>query len=76
VKCYRNVNQNYNEAWAHSGQNGLCQKVLEKIKAGEIVEKREPSFADAGNVSCEQPGYRTGWRFLKQGESEKIYISG
>ena len=52
VKCYRNVNQNYNEAWAHTGQNGLCQKVLEKIKAGEIVEKREPSYADAGNVSC------------------------
>jgi len=52
VKCYRNVNQNYNEAWAHTGQNGLCQKVLEKIKAGEIVEKREPFYADAGNVSC------------------------
>ena len=52
VKCYRNVNQNYNEVWAPTGQNGLCQKVLEKIEAGEVVEKSEPSYADAGIVSC------------------------
>ena len=36
----------------HNGQNGLCQKALNTIKAGEVVEKREPSYADAGTVSC------------------------
>ena len=49
---YRNVNQNYNEVWACTGQNGLCQRVLEKIKAEEVVEKTEPSYADAGILSC------------------------
>ena len=42
----------YKEVSAHNGQNGLCQKALNRIKAGEVVEKREPSYADAGTVSC------------------------
>ena len=42
----------YKEISAHKGQNSLCQKALKTIKAGEIVEKRGPSYTDAGAVSC------------------------
>ena len=37
-----------------------------KVSAGKCVEKREPSYTDAGNLSWEQPVWRTVWSFLKQ----------
>ena len=42
----------YKEVSAHKGQNSLCQKALKTIKAGEVVEKRGPSYTDAGAVRC------------------------
>ena len=39
----RNANQNHNEVSPHTGQNGHHQKNLQRINAGEGVEKREPS---------------------------------
>ena len=38
----RNANQNHNEVPFHAGQNGCHQKSLQKINAGEGVEKGEP----------------------------------
>ena len=46
-----NENENYNEVLPHTGQNGHCQKNLEKVNAGKGVVKREPSCTFGGNVN-------------------------
>ena len=54
TRYQRNANQNHNEVLSHTGQNGskkLCQKTLQKINAGEGVEKMEPSFTVCGNAN-------------------------
>ena len=48
---WRNANQNYNEVWPHTGQNGHNQKNLQTVISGEGVEEREPSSAIGGNIS-------------------------
>ena len=48
-------------------------KSLQTIKFGEAVEKREPSYTDAGNVSWEQPPWSMRWMFLKQRKREWNY---
>ena len=40
------------ETHFHTGQNGHHQKsIMQTINAGEVVEKREPSYTDGGNVN-------------------------
>ena len=47
---YRNINQNYNEIPPHTGQKAII-KSLHIRNAGEVVEKREPSYPVGGNVN-------------------------
>ena len=47
----RNANQNYSEVSPHTGKNGINQKNLQTINAGEDVEKWEPSCTVGGNVN-------------------------
>ena len=49
--CSSDLNQNYNEVSPHTGQNSHHQKSLQKINAGEGVEKRESSYTFGGNVN-------------------------
>jgi hypothetical protein len=46
MKCYRNVNQKSTRRYQ------LITVRTAFVLAGEVVEKREPSYADAGTVSC------------------------
>ena len=46
----RNVNQNYNQVWAHTSQNGFCQTL--RTVNGDVLEKKQFSYANAGNVNC------------------------
>ena len=39
----RNANKNYNEIPPHTGQNGHYKKNLQKVNAGEYIEKKEHS---------------------------------
>ena len=39
----RNTNQNHNEVSFHFGQNGIHQKKLKRVSAGEDVQEMEPS---------------------------------
>ena len=48
--CQRNTNQNHNDVPSHPGQNG-CHQSLQKINAGEGVEKRECSCTVGGDVN-------------------------
>ena len=50
----------------------LRSKSLQAIKAGEGVEKREPSYPVGENETV-QPLWRTVWRFLKKLEIELPY---
>ena len=47
----RTANQNGNEVSPHTGQNHQQSKALQRVNAGEGVEKREPSYTVAGNVN-------------------------
>ena len=47
----RNANKNYNEVSSATSQDGQHQKHLEKLNAGESVEKREFSYIVGRNVS-------------------------
>ena len=53
IKNYkRNANQNYNEVITSHGSEWPSSKSLQTIKnAGEGVQKREPSYTVAGNVT-------------------------
>ena len=67
----------YKEVSSHNGQNGLCQIALKTIKVGEVVEKREPSYAVCWDcklltATIEE---RTEWRFLQLVNGERIYFS-
>ena len=44
----RNANQNHNEVSSHSSQMATIKK---STKAGEGVEKREPSYTAGGNAN-------------------------
>ena len=46
----RNANQNHNKVPSHTGQNGHYQS-LQKINAGEGVEKREHSYTVGENAN-------------------------
>ena len=48
---WRNANQNYNEVSSHTCRNGYHQKIYKQLNAGEIVEKREPSYTVGENVN-------------------------
>ena len=48
-------------------------KSLQTVKLGEAVEKRAPSYTDAGNVNWEQPPWTMRCMFLKQRKREWNY---
>ena len=43
----------------------FCREVP-LCRAGEGVEKREPSYTVGGNVKLVQPLWKTGWRYLRK----------
>ena len=45
----RNANQNHNEGSPHRWSEWLSSKNLQKINAGDTVEKGEPSYMVGGN---------------------------
>ena len=46
----RNANQNHNEVPSHASQNGRYQKSTNN-NAGEVAEKKEPSYTVGGNAN-------------------------
>ena len=51
IHYQRNANQNHNEVPSHAGQSEcLPSKTLKTIKAGEDLEKREPSYTVGENA--------------------------
>ena len=46
----RSANQNHSEVPFHASQNACYQKVYKQY-AGEVVEKREPSYTVGGNAN-------------------------
>ena len=45
------ANQNYSEVSPHTGQNGHHQKNLQRVNAGEVMEKRQLSCTIGGDVN-------------------------
>ena len=69
---WRNANQIYNEVPPHISQNGHHQS-LQIAKAGEGVEKRDPTYTAGANVNWYKPLWRTAQRFLKKLKIEPPY---
>ena len=51
TKYQRNINQSYNEVSPHTSQNGHHEKYLQKLNAGEGVEKGKPFCIIGRNVN-------------------------